>query len=62
MEDKSRTAPMPTAMDDEIDLGELLGVLLNEKWRIVSVTAIAAIVGVVYALFSTPIYLSLIHI
>lgn len=56
MEDKSRTAPMSTAMDDEIDLGELLGVLLNEKWRIVSVTAIAAIVGVVYALFSTPIY------
>ena len=56
MEDKSRTAPISAVMDDEIDLGELLGVLLNEKWRIALVTAVAAAVGILYALFSTPIY------
>lgn len=42
--------------DDEIDLGRLLGLLLDHKWWIVGITALFAVIGVAYALLSTPIY------
>lgn len=42
--------------DDEIDLGRLLGLLLDGKWLIVGITAIAMIFGVAYALLATPEY------
>ena len=41
---------------DVIDLGKLLGLLMDSKWLIISVTAIFAILGVAYALLATPIY------
>ena len=41
---------------DEIDLKKLFGVLLDSKWLILTVTFAFSIVGVVYALLSTPIY------
>lgn len=41
---------------DEIDLGKLLGILLDAKWLIAGVTFIFAITGVAIALLSTPIY------
>ena len=41
---------------DEIDLVKLLGFLLDSKWLIVFVTVFFTIVGVAYALLSTPIY------
>ncbi|MGX1923801.1 polysaccharide biosynthesis tyrosine autokinase [Vibrio sp. NH-7] len=41
---------------DEIDLGKLLGILLDAKWLIIVVTAIFAVAGVAIALLSTPIY------
>ncbi|MDA7746711.1 polysaccharide biosynthesis tyrosine autokinase [Psychromonas sp.] len=41
---------------DAIDLGQLLGILLDSKWLIVSVTTVFAIIGVAYALLATPIY------
>ncbi|MGR5146655.1 polysaccharide biosynthesis tyrosine autokinase [Photobacterium alginatilyticum] len=41
---------------DEIDLGKLLGVLLDNRWSIILVTFLFATVGVVYALLATPIY------
>ncbi len=44
------------AKDDEIDLRELLGVLLDRKWWIISVTAVFFVVGVAYALLATPVY------
>lgn len=43
-------------ISDEIDLGKLLGILLDAKWLIFSVTALFAALGVVVALLSTPIY------
>ncbi|GAA3899655.1 polysaccharide biosynthesis tyrosine autokinase [Halomonas cibimaris] len=49
------TRPASTA-DDEIDLGRLFGLLLDHKWWIIGITALFAIIGVVYALLSTPIY------
>lgn len=41
---------------DEIDLGRLLGTLLDNRWLIVSVTALFALLGILYALLATPIY------
>ena len=42
--------------DDEIDLRELFYVLLEGKWIIVSLTAFASIVGVIYSLSLSNIY------
>ena len=39
--------------DDEIDLRELFGILWAEKWLIVSITAIAAVLSVIYSLLQT---------
>ncbi|MEQ9916348.1 tyrosine-protein kinase Wzc [Pectobacterium aroidearum] len=41
---------------DEIDLGRLLGTLLDHRWLIVGATAIFAIVGILYATLATPVY------
>ncbi|GLS89040.1 tyrosine protein kinase [Psychromonas marina] len=41
---------------DVIDLGKLLGLLLDSKWLIMLVTTFFAVVGVAYALLATPIY------
>nr|WP_052056769.1 polysaccharide biosynthesis tyrosine autokinase [Colwellia psychrerythraea] len=42
--------------ENEIDLMALLGVLIDRKMFIVSITALFAIVGISIAIFSTPIY------
>lgn len=44
------------AESDEIDLGRLLGLLLDGKWIIISITFIVALIGISYALLSTPVY------
>jgi tyrosine-protein kinase Etk/Wzc len=41
---------------DEIDLGKLLGVLIDSRWLIVGVTTVFAVLGIAYALLATPIY------
>ena len=46
----------PNDFDDEIDLRELFYVLLEGKWIIVSLTAFASIVGVIYSLSLPNIY------
>ncbi|RRS06923.1 polysaccharide biosynthesis tyrosine autokinase [Pseudoalteromonas sp. J010] len=40
----------------EIDLMALVGALLDAKWFIAGVTALLMLLGVAYAIFSTPIY------
>jgi tyrosine-protein kinase Etk/Wzc len=50
------TPQTPTSSPDEIDLGKLLGILLDAKWIIIVTTFIFACAGVVFALMSTPIY------
>ncbi len=49
----ARPAP---SNDDEINLLELLDVVLDHRWLIALVTALAIVAGVAYALLSTPIY------
>ena len=46
----------PNHFDDEIDLRELFYVVLEGKWIIVSLTAFASIVGVIYSLSLPNIY------
>ncbi|MDX5627802.1 MULTISPECIES: tyrosine-protein kinase Wzc [unclassified Brenneria] len=41
---------------DEIDLGHLLGTLLDNRWLIIGVTAVFAIIGILYATLATPVY------
>lgn len=43
---------------DEIDLGKIIGLLLDSKWVIAITTVIFAFLGILFALFSTPIYKS----
>lgn len=41
---------------DEIDLGKLFGILLDNRWNIIAVTFVFAVLGIAYALLATPIY------
>ncbi|CAH7045478.1 protein-tyrosine kinase Wzc [Vibrio chagasii] len=45
-----------TDNSDEIDLGKLLGILLDAKWLIMLTTFVFAVLGIAFALLSTPIY------
>lgn len=42
--------------DDEIDLREILGTILDRKWLIAAVTGLFFVVGTLYALLATPVY------
>ncbi|MDN2667516.1 polysaccharide biosynthesis tyrosine autokinase [Vibrio sp. 14N.309.X.WAT.E.F5] len=41
---------------DEIDLGKLIGILLDAKWLVMLTTFAFAVFGIAFALLSTPIY------
>ncbi|MEQ9969534.1 tyrosine-protein kinase Wzc [Pectobacterium carotovorum] len=41
---------------DEIDLGCLLGSLLDNRWLIIGVTAVFTVLGIMYAMLATPVY------
>jgi len=45
-----------TPDSDEIDLGRLLGELIDHKKLIISVTALFTVLAIFYALFATPVY------
>lgn len=45
-----------TPDSDEIDLGRLVGELLDHKKLIISVTALFTVLAILYALFATPVY------
>lgn len=42
--------------EDEIDLRELVGVLLDHKWLIAGITGLFLVVSVAYALLAAPVY------
>lgn len=52
------TPPVQTqdAGDDEIDLRDLIGSVVEGRWWVAGITAAALSVGVLYALVATPIY------
>ncbi|WP_224717637.1 tyrosine-protein kinase Wzc [Pectobacterium versatile] len=41
---------------DEIDLGRLLGTLLDNRWLIIGMTAVFTVLGILYAMLATPVY------
>jgi len=45
-----------TPDSDEIDLGRLIGELIDHRKLIISVTAVFTVLAIVYALFATPIF------
>jgi tyrosine-protein kinase Etk/Wzc len=42
--------------DDEIDLGYLLAICLDNKWLIIVITALVTLAGITYAWLETPVY------
>jgi tyrosine-protein kinase Etk/Wzc len=54
---QTRTKPAAgQGNDDEIDLGYLLAVCLDNKWLIIIITAIVTLLGIAYAWLATPEY------
>jgi tyrosine-protein kinase Etk/Wzc len=56
MQPKIPTTSSQTVETNDIDLMALFGTLLDRKWFIAIVTAIFSVVGVAFAILSTPIY------
>ncbi|TFH72280.1 polysaccharide biosynthesis tyrosine autokinase [Gammaproteobacteria bacterium LSUCC0112] len=46
----------PQSADDEIDLGYLLAVCLDNKWLIIIITVLVTLAGYAYAWLATPVY------
>ncbi|CAM3105434.1 polysaccharide biosynthesis tyrosine autokinase [Moritella viscosa] len=45
-----------TSNSSDADLGKLFGILLDARWSIIAVTFIFSVLGVCYALLTTPVY------
>ncbi|WP_075180880.1 tyrosine-protein kinase Wzc [Pantoea sp. 1.19] len=56
MDKKAISTPKNADAKDEIDLGRLYGSLLDHRWLIAGVTALFTLIGVLYAMFATPVY------
>lgn len=56
MAEKNSVKTSEIDRSDEIDLGRLLGTLLDNRWLIIGVTALFTIFGIAYAMLATPIY------
>lgn len=48
------TANMPG--EENVDLGRMLGMLVDNKWKIIFLTLLFGMMGAVYSLLATPIY------
>ena len=53
---KQTAAATASRDEDEIDLRELVGLLVDRKWWIGSVTAVCFVLGAAYALLAAPVY------
>ncbi|KNC09868.1 tyrosine protein kinase [Klebsiella sp. RIT-PI-d] len=56
MTDKVQPSAAATAASDEIDIGRLAGTVIEAKWWVLGVTALFALIAIIYTLFATPIY------
>lgn len=56
MADKNRVNMSQNDSSDELDIGRLLGELVDNRWLILGITAIFLTIGIIYCLFATPIY------
>ncbi len=46
----------PDIDEEEINLGDLLGVLIENRWLIIGITAVAILLGAFRAFTAVPIY------
>lgn len=56
MTDKVKQISPPVSGNDEIDIGRLVGTVVEAKWWVIGITGLFAALAIVYALFATPIY------
>ncbi|CAI1665356.1 tyrosine-protein kinase Wzc [Serratia fonticola] len=56
MSEKNKSTTLRNDNSDDIDLGRLLGELVDNRWLIIAVTTATLVVGVIYSLLATPIY------
>ncbi len=56
MTDKVHRSGASTEGNDEIDIGRLFGTVLEARWWVLGITAVFALLAVIYVLFATPIY------
>ncbi|MCS2154946.1 tyrosine-protein kinase Wzc [Scandinavium goeteborgense] len=56
MTDNVKQALPQASGSDEIDIGRLVGTVVEAKWWVLGITAVFAAAAVVYTLFATPIY------
>ncbi len=56
MTDKVHRSSASTEGNDEIDIGRLFGTVLEARWWVLGITALFALLAVIYVIFATPIY------
>nr|WP_318381058.1 tyrosine-protein kinase Wzc [uncultured Enterobacter sp.] len=56
MTEKNHHSAAPQTGSDEIDIGRLLGTVIEARWWVLGITAVFALGAIVYTLFATPIY------
>ncbi|HCC5835335.1 tyrosine-protein kinase Wzc [Citrobacter farmeri] len=56
MTEKVKQSAAPVTGNDEIDIGRLLGTIIEARWWVLGITAVFALCAVIYTLFATPIY------
>ncbi|KFB98255.1 tyrosine-protein kinase [Trabulsiella guamensis ATCC 49490] len=56
MTEKVKHAAPQASGNDEIDIGRLIGTIIEAKWWVLGTTALFGLAAVVYTLFATPIY------
>ena len=56
MTEKVKQHAAPVTGSDEIDIGRLVGTVIEARWWVIGITTVFALCAVVYTFFVTPIY------
>ncbi|WP_196210775.1 tyrosine-protein kinase Wzc [Citrobacter sp. Res13-Sevr-PEB04-36] len=56
MTENVKQSAAPATGNDEIDIGRLVGTVLEARWWVLGITAAFALCAAIYTLFATPIY------
>ncbi|MEN0578546.1 tyrosine-protein kinase Wzc [Phytobacter palmae] len=56
MTEKTHHSAAPTVGNDEIDVGRLIGTVVEARWWVLGITGLFAVAAIIYCLFATPIY------
>lgn len=56
MTEKTHHTAAPVVGNDEIDIGRLVGTVVEARWWVLGITSLFAVAAIIYCLFATPIY------